>query len=112
MDVRVSRPGVAMGEPGRDQAAGVDLLNPALAAASEQRMAFEPGQRVLDRSVVGCFHLVGNVWPCERPQGRDRLHRREGQVVPRDRGGLLARRLRQEARAFPVVQRSPMMLPA
>ena len=99
-----------MGEHAGDQALALDLLEPSAAPAGEQDLLFEPLQGGLDRLVVRLFDLLGNVLVGQRPQGRDRLDRHEGQVVAGHRGGLLACRLRHERAAFPVIERGPAVL--
>ena len=87
VQVGVAGAGVAVGERGRDQPGDVDLAHPVRALPGEQGVLLDERQRVGDGRVVGPFDLRGDVRRGDRPQGADRLHRGEGQVVPGDRGG-------------------------
>ena len=60
-------------------------------------------QRVRDGRVVAFFDDRRDVHGCDRPQRRHRLHRREGQVVARDRGGARPGFARYVAGEFAVV---------
>jgi hypothetical protein len=82
VQIGVAGPAVAMGEPGRDEASDVDLPDPLWTGPGEQGMLLNERQRVLDRGLMGPFDHSRHRRVSDRPQGRDRLHRRERQVIP------------------------------
>jgi hypothetical protein len=81
VQIRITGPGVAVHERGRDQAADVDLPDPVSALSGEQGVAFDEGQRILHRSLVRLLDMRGDMWVGDRPQRRHRLDRGEGQVI-------------------------------
>ena len=90
VQVRVPGAGVAVGERGRDQAGDVDLADPVGALPGVQGVLLDERQGVGDGLVVGQLDLRRDLRWGDRPQGADRLHRGEGQVVPAHRRGLRA----------------------
>ena len=105
VQVGLARAGVAVGEGGGEHSFGVDLLHTVGAEPSEQGVALEPVERVFDRVVVRGFDRFGHLSRGQRPQGTDRLHRGEGDVVSGDGGGLGTRVLGDPAAEFAVVER-------
>ena len=93
VQIRVTGSGVAVGERGRHQAADVDLPDPVSALSGEQGVAFDEVQRILHGSLVRSFDLRGDVRVGDRPQGRHRLDRGEGQVIAGNRLGARTRLL-------------------
>jgi hypothetical protein len=95
---------------GRDQALDVDLPNPLRSGPGEQGMLLDERQSVLDRGLMGpfdhgCHGRVGH-----RPQGRDRLHRGERQVVTRHCLCPRPRVFRDLSRQLPSIDRVPAVL--
>ena len=86
VQVRVAGAGVAVDERSRDRTAHVDLAHPVAAGAGEQRVAFEVGQGVGHRLVVGGLDLVPDCGRGDRPQRRHALGGGERQVVAGHRG--------------------------
>lgn len=80
VQVRVTGAGVQVVEGCRCQAAGVDLLEPAVPGASDRGLLLEPSQRVLPGVRVRLADLLADVVVGQTPQHRDRLRRREYQV--------------------------------
>jgi hypothetical protein len=93
VQIRITGPGVAVHERGRDQAADVDLPDPVSALSGEQRVAFDEAQRILHGSLVRSFDLRGDLRVGDRPQCRHRLDRGEGQVIAGNRLGVRTRLL-------------------
>ena len=85
VQVRVAGPAVAVGERGRDQATHVDLPDPLGPGPGEQGLLLDEAQRVVDRGLMGPFDHRRHRRFGDRPQRRDRLHRRERQVETGDR---------------------------
>ena len=81
VQVRVAGPAVPVGERGGDQAADVDLPDALRPGPGEQGMLLDERQRVLDRGLMGLFDHSRHRRIGDRPQGRDRLHRGERQVI-------------------------------
>ena len=98
VQVGVAGAGVAVGERGRDQPGDVDLADPVGALAGVQGVLLDERQRVGDGLVVGLLDLRRDLRWGDRPQGADRLHRGEGQVVPGHRGGPRPGQLRDRRR--------------
>ena len=96
VQVRVAGAGVAVDERSRDRTAHVDLAYPVAAGAGEQRVAFEVGQGVGHRLVVGGLDLVPDRGRGDRPQRGHALGGGERQVVAghrtRARAGVLGDR--------------------
>jgi hypothetical protein len=61
--------------------------------------------------VVGILDLPGDLAVGQRPQGRDRLHRREGEVVAGHRRGQLPGGPGEEPGALAVIERGAAVLP-
>ena len=99
-----------MGERGRYQAFGVDLADPVGAFPGEQGAGFDERQSVLDGAVVGGLDAGGEVGVGDRPQRRDGLDRREGQVVPGDGLGFGAGVFGDLPGQLPGVHRLPAVL--
>jgi hypothetical protein len=94
VQVRVTGPAVAVGERSRHQPVDVDLPDPLWPGPGEQRLLLNEPQRIGDGGLVrlldgASYRSVGH-----RPQRRDRLHRRERQVVAGDRLRAWSRVLR------------------
>jgi hypothetical protein len=61
VQVRVTGPGVAVGERGRHQTADVDLPDTVSSLPGEQCVAFDEPQRVLHGSLMRLFDLCSQV---------------------------------------------------
>lgn len=85
MEVGVAGAGVAMGERHRDQAAGLDVADAVRADATEG-LGLEILDHLGDGLVVQLLELLAGGQRGERPQGRERLRRRHGEVYAGDRG--------------------------
>ena len=111
VQIGVARPGIAVRERRGHQAMGGDLAGAATSDPSEGGLPFEPPKRVGDRGVVRLAHLVGDRRWRERPEHRDRFHRRERQVIAGDRGRGLPGGPRHEPGQLPgVLRRSTVLL--
>ena len=93
VQIRITGPGVPVGESGRHQAADVDLPDPVPSLPGEQRVALDEAQRILHGSLMRQFDLRGDLRVGDRPQRRHRLHRGEGQVIAGNRLGARTRLL-------------------
>ena len=112
VQVWVARPGVAMHEHGRHQSPGGHLLDPAAASTGEQSLGLEPAQGPCHRGLMCAPDPQSLLTVGKGPQGRHRLDRREGQVVPGHGTGLLAGFAGQVPRSLPLVHRvAPMLGP-
>ena len=101
-----------MRERGRDQAGDVDLADPVGSLPGVQGVLLEERQGVGDGLVVGQLDLRRDLRWGDRPQGADRLHRRERQVVPAHRRGPWAGQLRDGPGQLAGVARVPSMIRA
>src|SRR5215207_3672802 len=110
MEIGVSGSAVAVGERGRDQASDVDLPDPLWPGPGEQRVLLDERQRVAHGGLVGPFDDGRHPWVGDRPQGRHRLHRRERQVVTRNRLGWWPRVLGDLRRELSSIDWLPAML--
>jgi hypothetical protein len=77
VQIRVAGPTVAMGERGRDQTSNIDLPDPLRPGPGKQGMLLNELQRIVDRGLMGPFDHSRHRRIGDRPQGRNRLHRRE-----------------------------------
>jgi len=84
VQIRVAGPAVAVGERDPDQATHVDLPDPLRTGAGEQGLLLNERQGVLHGGLVGSFDRRRRRGFGDRPQRRDRLHRRERQVETGD----------------------------
>jgi hypothetical protein len=98
MGVQVGIPGagIAVGERCGDEPFGVDLSDTVGADTGEGGVVLQPLQHVGHRLVVSGLDLLGNLRRGDRPERRDRLHRRERQVIAGDRRGARPRGPRDE----------------
>ena len=103
VQVGVPGAGVAVGERGRDEPGDVDLAHPSGAFAGVQGVLLDERQGVGDGLVVRLLDLRRDLGWGDRPQGADRLHRGEGQVVPGDRGRAGPGQLRDRTGQLPGV---------
>jgi hypothetical protein len=71
VQVRVSRPAVAVGERGPDEASDVDLPDALWAGPGEQGVLLDERQRVLHGGLMGAFDPSRHRRIGDRPQGRD-----------------------------------------
>ena len=106
VQIRVAGPAVAVGERGRDEASDVDLPDPLWPGPGEQRVLLDERQSVLHGGLMGLFDDGRHRRFGDRPQGRDRLHRRERQVIPRDRLGTWPRVFRDLSGQLPGIEGS------
>ena len=99
-----------MGERRGNEASDVDLPDPLRPGPGEQSLLLDERQRVLHGSLVGLFDRGRHRRVGDRPQSRHRLHRRERQVVTRDRLRAWPRVFRNLSRQLPRIHRLPTML--
>ena len=85
VQVGVAGAGIAVGEGGADQPAGLDLADALRAFTSKDGLVLQVVEGVVDRALVGTFDRGRDRLRGDRPQGADALHRREGQVIAGDR---------------------------
>ena len=90
MQVGVTGARVAMVERGGEEPASLDLRLAPVADPGKGGLAFQPGQGVGDRVVVGGIDLVAGRGRTEGPEQRDALDGREHQVVAGDRATVPA----------------------
>ena len=83
VQIRIASARITVGECRRDEPARLDLAGTLLALASEQRLPLQQPERIGDSLVVGLLDHLSYLARRDRPQGRDRLHRRERQIEPR-----------------------------
>ena len=83
--------------------------SPGVADPGERGLAFEPGQRVRDRLVVGGLDLFAGRGRAEGPQQGDALDRGEDQVVAGDRATVTTGLLGLDPRPF-AARRGPPVL--
>ena len=88
----------------------VDLPDPIPALPGEQCVAFDEAQRILHGSLVRPLDLRGDVRVGDRPQGRHRLHRGEGQVIAGNRLGARTRLLSDSGGDLAGIDRIAAML--
>jgi hypothetical protein len=110
VQIRVAGPAVAMGERGGDQASDVDLPDALWPGPSEQGMLLDERQSILDRGLMGPLDHSRHRRIGHRPQRRDRLHRRERQVIASHRLCSRPRVFRDLPCQLPSVNRLPTML--
>ena len=110
VQVRVAGPAVPVGERGRNQAPDVDLPDALWPGPGEQGMLLDERQRVLDGGLMGPFDRGRHRRIGDRPQGRHRLHRRERQVITRNRLRPRPRIFRDLSRQLPGINRLAAML--
>jgi hypothetical protein len=87
VQIRITGPAVAVSERDRDQPANVDLPDSLRPGPSEQRILLDEPQRIAHGGLMRAFDDRRHGRVGDRPQGRHRLHRREGQVITGDRAG-------------------------
>jgi len=88
MQIGVTSPGVPMGESRRHHPLDVDLADPIGALPGEQGVGFDERQGIFHGALMGRLDPGSHLRVGHRPQRRDRLHRRERQIEPRDRRSL------------------------
>ena len=81
----VAGPAVPVGERGRHQSVDVDLPDPLWPSPGEQRLLLDEPQCIGDGGSMSPLDRHRRPRVGDRPQRRDRLHRRERQVVAGDR---------------------------
>jgi hypothetical protein len=110
VQIRVPGPAVAMAEGGGNEASDVDLPDALWPGPGEQGMLLDERQSLLDRSLMGPFDHSRDRRFSDRPQGRDRLHRRERQVIACNRLGSWPRVFCDLSRQLPGIDCLPAML--
>jgi hypothetical protein len=110
VQIRIAGAAVAVSERGRHQPVNVDLPDPLRPAPGEQRLLLDETQRIGDGGSVRPLDRRHYGPLGDRPQRRDRLHRRERQVVAGDRLQVWSRILRDLGCELPGVHRVPAVL--
>jgi len=90
VEIGVAGSTIAMREGRGDETTDLDLPHAAAADAGVRDLPLQPRQRVGNGSVVCHADVRGNLFRRQRPQGRNGLDRREGEIEPGDRAGRLA----------------------
>jgi hypothetical protein len=91
----------------RDQASDVDLPDAVQSGPGEQGMLLDERQSVVDCGLMGAFDHGRDRRIRDCPQRRDRLHRRERQVIPGNGLCLRPGVFRDLARQLPGIDRLP-----
>ena len=94
VQIRIAGPAVAVGEPSPHHTADVDLPDSLWPRPGEQRLLLDEPQRIPNGGSVRPLDRRGRSRVGERPQCRDRLHRRKRQVITGDRLRAWSRVLR------------------
>ena len=110
VQIGVAGAAIAVGERGRHQASDVDLPDPLWPGPGEQGMLLDEFQRVLHGRLMGAFDDGRGGRIGDRPQGGDRLHRGERQVIASHRLSARTGVFRNLAGQFSCVHRLAAML--
>ncbi len=82
VQVRITDTVVEVVEPCDQQPLGLDLAGAAGPATGVDHLVLDPGEGLVDGLLMCLFDSLFHLGVAETPQQRDRLHRREHQVVP------------------------------